>query len=135
VVKKRDTSGLKAWLLALASLIDDILLLVILFVVLKLFHVKITWVIILAVIAAVVVFFFIVHKALVPAIRRRKVTGAEALIGEAGVVTQTLKPRGMIKIKDEYWQAESVEGTINIGEGVEILGISGLLLEVRRKSS
>ena len=134
MAKKRDTSGLKAWLLALASLVDDILLLVILFVVLKIFHVKITWEIILAVVAAVAAFFFIMHKAIVPGLRRRKVTGAEALIGETGVVTQALTPQGMIKIKDEYWKAKSAEGTINIGEQVEVLGISGLVLEVKKKA-
>ncbi len=128
-------SNLKAWLLALASLIDDILLLVILFVVLKIFHVKITWEIILAVVVVVVVFFFVIHKAIVPGLRRRKVTGAEALLGETGVVTQALNPQGMIKIQDEYWKAKSVEGTINEGEQVEVLGISGLIMEVKRKSS
>ena len=128
-------SNLKAWLLALASLLDDILLLVILFLVLKLLHVKITWEIILAVIAVIIAFFLIVHKAIVPAIRRRKVTGAEALIGETGVVTQMLKPHGMIKIKDEYWNAKSMAGTIDVGEIVEVLGISGLGLEVKKKNS
>jgi len=127
-------SNLKAWLLVLASFIDDALLLVILFVALKLFHVKITWDIIIAVVAVVIVFFFIMHKAVVPAIRRRKVTGAEALIGETGAVTQTLAPRGMIKVKDEYWNALSGEGTINIGEVVEVVGISGLVLNVKRKN-
>lgn len=134
MVKKRDTSGLKAWLLVLASLIDDILLLVILFVVLKIFHVKITWEIILAVVALVVAFFFIMHNAIVPGLRRRKVTGAEALIGETGVVTEALTPQGMIKIKDEYWKAKSAGDTINIGEQVEVMGISGLILKVKKKS-
>ena len=134
MINKRDTSGLKAWLLVLASLIDDILLLVILFVVLKIFHVKINWEIILAVVALVVAFFFIMHKAIVPGLRRRKVTGAEALIGETGIVTQALTPKGMIKIKDEYWKAKSAGDTINIGEQVEVLGISGLVLEVRKKA-
>jgi membrane-bound ClpP family serine protease len=127
-------SNLKAWLLALASLIDDILLLVILFVALKLFRVEITWAIILAVVAVVIAFFFIMHKAIVPAIRRRNVTGAEGLIGETAMVTQTLKPRGMVKVKDEYWNARSVEGTINVGEAVEVVGISGLVLDVKRKN-
>ncbi len=134
MVKKRDTSDLKAWLLVLASLIDDILLLVILFVVLKIFHVKITWEIILAVVALVVAFFFIMHNAIVPGLRRRKVTGAEALIGETGVVTEALTPQGMIKIKDEYWKAKSAGDTINIGEQVEVMGISGLILKVKKKS-
>jgi membrane-bound ClpP family serine protease len=134
VTEKRDTSGLKAWWLALASLIDDVLFLVILFVVLKFFHIKITWEIILTVVASVVVFFFIIHKAIVPAIRRRKINGTEALMGEVGIVTQTLNPSGIIKIKDEYWKAISIEATINAGEEVEIVGISGLVLKTKKKN-
>ena len=133
MAKKRDTSGLKAWLLALASLTDDIILLVLLFVVLKLFHVKISWPVILFVALAVVFFFFIMHKAVVPGLRRRKVTGAEGMIGMTGRVTQALAPAGTIKIKDEYWQAKSLQGKIDAGEEVEVVGISGLVLEVKKK--
>lgn len=133
MAKKRDTSGLKAWLLALASLIDDVALLVLLFLVLKIFHVKINWPIILVVVVFVVAFFFIMHKAVVPGLRRRKVTGAEGMIGMTGKVTQTLQPHGMIKIKDEYWKAKSLEDKIITGEEVEVVGISGLVLEVKRK--
>jgi membrane-bound ClpP family serine protease len=41
----------------------------------------------------------------------------------------------MVKIKDEYWQAKSVEGEIEIGSKVEVTKISGLHLEVRRKET
>lgn len=128
-------SGLKAWLLVLASLIDDILLLVILFVLLKIFHVRITWPIILVIVAMVAGFFFIMHKAIVPGLRRRRVTGAEGMIGMVGTVTQALQPRGAVKINDEYWKAQSIAGNIETGEEVEVVGISGLVLEVKRRGS
>jgi membrane-bound ClpP family serine protease len=133
MAKKRDFAGLKAWLLALASLIDDVVLLVLLFVILRLFHIEITWPVILFVLLAVVAFFFIIHKAIVPGLRRRKVTGAEGMIGLTGSVAESLAPDGTVKISDEYWKAKSLEGKINTGEEVEVVGISGLELEVRRK--
>jgi membrane-bound serine protease (ClpP class) len=133
LTKQRDTTGLKAWLLTLASLIDDVLFIGILFLVLRLVHVKITWPIILFVAAVVVAFFFIMHKAIVPGLRRRKMTGAEGMIGLTGVVTQTLQPLGMIKIEDEYWKANASEGNIGVGDEVEVVGINGLVLEVKRK--
>jgi membrane-bound ClpP family serine protease len=66
---------------------------------------------------------------------RRRVTGAEGMIGLTGTVTQTLQPRGTVKINDEYWKAKSLEGKIGKGEEVEVVGISELVLEVKRRVS
>jgi membrane-bound serine protease (ClpP class) len=126
-------SGLKAWLLVLVSLLDDAALLAVIFLALWLYHVKITWPIILAVCLAVVAYLVVMHKAVVPALRRRKVTGAEGMIGQTGKVIHPLQPEGMIKIKDEYWEARTVSGNIGADEEVEVLGMDGLVLEVRRK--
>jgi membrane-bound ClpP family serine protease len=131
--KKGEISARKAWLIVLASLLDDALVLALIFIGLWLFHVEITWWIILIVMVAIVAFFLIMHKAVVPAIRRRKISGAEGMIGTVGEVTQPLNPKGMVKIKDEYWNAVSNTGNIELGEEVEVLGINGLNLEVKRK--
>jgi membrane-bound serine protease (ClpP class) len=133
VGNKGELSAFKAWLIVLASLIDDAVLLVLIFLALRFFHVKITWPIILVAGLAVVIFFVIMHKAVVPALRRRQMTGAEGMIGVTGKVTQALKPQGVIKIKDEYWKAISVDDNIGIGEDVEVVGINGLILDVKRK--
>jgi membrane-bound ClpP family serine protease len=131
--KKSETSILKAWLFILASLIDDALVLVLVFLGLWYFHVRITWAIIMIIAMGMVAFVFIMHRAVVPAMRRRKVTGREGMLGMTGRVTQTLDPKGMVDIKGEYWQARSVEGKIERGEEVEVVGIERLKLEVRRK--
>lgn len=133
--RKGEISTLKAWLIVLASLIDDAAVLALIFLGLWFFHVKITWAIILAVALVVIAFFIIMHKAVVPSLRRKKVTGAEGMVGLKGEVTQPLKPKGVVKIKGEYWKARSVEGEIGVGEDVEVLAINGLDLEVRRKVS
>jgi membrane-bound ClpP family serine protease len=132
-VDKGELSNLKAWLIVLASLLDDAALLVLIFLALRFFHVKITWPIILVAGLAVVIFFVIMHRAVVPALRRRRMTGAEGMIGVTGKVTQALQPQGVIKIKDEYWQAKSIDGDIGIDEDVEVVEINGLILEVKRK--
>jgi membrane-bound ClpP family serine protease len=133
--KKGEISIRKAWLIVLASLIDDIALLVLIFIGLWLFHVEITWWIILIVAVVIVAFFLVMHKAVVPAIRRRKVSGAEGMIGMTGEVTEPLKPKGIVKIKGEYWQAVCTEGDVDKGEDVEVSGIKGLNLEVRKKKN
>jgi membrane-bound serine protease (ClpP class) len=75
------------------------------------------------------------HQAVIPSLRRRKVTGSEGMIGMIGRVTESCHPKGTVKIKDEYWQAKSVEGDIDVGEDIEVVGIDRLILEIRRKAS
>lgn len=135
MAKKGEISAMKAWLIVLASLIDDVAVLVLIFLGLWIFHVKITWWLILVIGLAMVVFVFIMHRAIVPGLRRRKMTGAEGMIGMSGMVTELLNPKGVVKVKDEYWSASSVDGDIGTGEEVEVVGINGLNLEVKRKTS
>ena len=80
-------------------------------------------------------FVFFVHRAIVPSLRRRKVTGKEGMIGQIGEVTQACTPRGIIKVKDEYWTAKSLTGDLIVGEEVEIVSIDGLKVEVERRKS
>ena len=127
-------STLKAWLLVLVSLVDEAILLVLIFLGLKFFHVAITWPLILVVALVVIVYFFIIHKAVVPAIRRRNAAGADGMIGLVGEVTQALNSQGVIKINGEYWHALSLDGDIGVGEEVDVVGINGLVLEVKRKN-
>lgn len=134
MVKKSEISVLKAWLIVLVSLLDDAVVLTLVFLGLWLFHVKITWTLILVIGLVMVIFIFIMHKAVVPSLRRKKVTGTEGMIGMVGKVTEPLSPKGTVKVKDEYWKARSVEGDIGIGEEVEVVGIAGLSLEVKRRT-
>ena len=130
---KDKNSALKAWLLILASFADEAILLVLLFATLKVFRVDITWPVILVAVLGVVAYFIIMHKAVVPALRRRRTTGSEGMIGRTGKVSRALKPQGVVKIGDEYWEAKSVQGDIQVNEKAEVVGIRGLMLEVKRK--
>jgi len=117
VNNKGEISTLKAWLILLASLIDDAALVALIFLALWFFNEKITWVIILVLVAAVAGFFFLMHRAIVPGLRRRKITGAEGMLGVEGRVVKALAPRGIVKIKNEYWNARSVDSAIAPREG------------------
>lgn len=125
----------KVWLIVLVSLLDDIAVLALIILGLWYFHVEITWGLILIIALAMAVFVFIMHRAIVPSLLRKKVVGAEPMIGLAATVTESLCPRGLVRIKGETWKAVSVEGTISIGEEVVVMRITGLSLEVRRKVS
>jgi membrane-bound ClpP family serine protease len=135
MVKQDGMSVRKAWLVVAISFIDDAAILALIFLGLWFFKVQITWTIILVVGLAMVLLVFLMHKAIIPSLRRKKVTGAEGMIGMTGKVTEPCRPKGTIKIHDEYWQAISVEGDIAVDEEVEVVGIDRLVLEVRRKTA
>lgn len=131
--KKPEMSALKAWLLVLASLLDELAVLGLIILILWLCHVEFTWWLILVVVVFILIFGFIMHRAVVPALRRRNLTGAEGMLGMTGEVTQTLNPAGEVKIKGEYWTAKSVSGIIEVGEYIEVTAINGLVLDVKKK--
>jgi membrane-bound ClpP family serine protease len=130
---KGEPSTLKLWLIVLIALLDDAAALALVFLALWYFGVDIPlWAMVLSGLAAGT-FIFVLHRAVVPSLRRKKVTGAEGMLGETGEVTKALRPEGTIMVGGEYWQAKSLDGDIDKGEEVEITGIDGLRLEVRRR--
>jgi len=60
--------------------------------------------------------------------------GKPALIGQVGVVTKTIDPRGMVQVAGELWSAEAAEPGEALPEGtrVEVVDVEGLRLKVRR---
>ena len=77
-------------------------------------------------------FFFIVSFAF-RALRAPKSMGKALLIGQVGVVVQTIHPRGSIHLNGEMWSAEALDPEIPLVEGaqVEVVAVDGLRLKVR----
>lgn len=65
--------------------------------------------------------------------RRRVTSGAEALIGAAGVALTDLRPTGIVRVQGEEWNAFSPGGEIRKGEEIEVLAIRGLQAVVGRR--
>jgi len=126
---------MKAWLIVLVALLDDIAVLALLFLILWAFDVEIPVYLLVIIALLAGTFIFIVHRAIVPSLRRRKVTGTEGMIGMVGEVTEKLMPKGSVKVNGEYWQARSVGGDIGVGEEVEIVAVKGLTLEVKQRET
>lgn len=65
--------------------------------------------------------------------RRRSPVGAEALVGRVATATGRLDPEGRVRLDGELWSAR-LEGAaaVDPGEAVEVCGVDGLLLVVRR---
>ena len=68
--------------------------------------------------------------------RKRSVAGAEGLVGLEARVVEPVRPgrRGKVFVNGEYWDARS-EVELERDEVVEVRGMKGLVLEVRRKSA
>jgi len=67
-----------------------------------------------------------------PTRRRKKLTGAEAMIGKTGIAWTDLKPKGEIRVEGVTWRAESLSGDINKGEQVTVKALKGLVVLVEK---
>ena len=77
-------------------------------------------------------FFIIVGRLGLKAQRRKKLTGAEGMLGEEGEAVEDFKKgRGKVLVHGEIWNAESEE-EIKKGEPVEVKGVKGLKLIVEK---
>jgi membrane-bound serine protease (ClpP class) len=58
--------------------------------------------------------------------------GIEGMIGAVGTARDRLAPAGTVLVHGEYWTAEA-DGTIDAGAPIEVTGVEGLRLRVRRR--
>jgi membrane-bound serine protease (ClpP class) len=87
------------------------------------------WVIVPVAVAMVGFFGFAVQAAL--RVRRRPPDmRIENLVGQEGVVTTDLTPRGVVHVASESWTADSVAGSIPKGSRVRVVETQGLRLQV-----
>jgi membrane-bound serine protease (ClpP class) len=72
---------------------------------------------------------------------RRQTAGVDEMVGLIGRCESDLDPKGKVFVRGEYWNAilqdsDSSEGAsagrVNLGDTVEVLGVDGLTLRVRR---
>jgi len=133
MTEKHEISTKKAWLIILVSLIDDIIILALAGLALWYFKVKLPVWAMIAIGLALGAFIFVRTWAVLPSLRKKKVTGAEGMIGLTGEVVKSSKSGMVIMVSGEYWQTKYPDGDIEVGEEVEIVGINRLSLEVKRK--
>ena len=130
-----EISKKKAWTIILISLLDDVVILILLGLAVWYFKITLSWWLWVIIGLGLAGFIFIRTWAVLPALRRKKISGAEGMIGEACEVIQPLKPEGTVRLGIEYWHAVSLEGDIEAGEQVEIVRLDRLKLEVKRRQS
>lgn len=124
---------LKDWLIFFGLLADEAVAVGLVLLVLWAFDISIPiWtVVVLALALGGVAFVF--HRSVVPSFHRRRVAGAEGMVGLSGEVIEPLQPVGVVRVKGEYWKAESENGEVPAGKTVEVSSVKGLVLRVRRR--
>ena len=132
-MRERMKGTIKDWLMVLVLLLDEAVALVLVLLVLWFFRITVSLPVVIGIALALGTSAFITHKVIIPSFHKKKVTGSEGMIGLEGEVIEPLTPVGVIKVEGEYWKAKSVGGDIMAGEDVEILGLNGLILKVKRK--
>ena len=60
---------------------------------------------------------------------KRRVVGAQTLIGKVGEVRQACRPVGQVFVNGELWEARCEDGA-DTGTRVRVLAVNGLTLEV-----
>ena len=123
----------KDWLIVGILLLDEVAALVLVYLVLWVFKIRMP--VEVAVLFGLLLgtFIFITHKVIIPSFHKEQVTGSEGMIGMEGKVVEPLTPFGFVRVEGELWKAKSVVEDIAEGEDVEIVGLKKLTLEVKRK--
>ena len=92
---------------------------------------RVSWYVILPMVLTTAGFFVFALSFALRAQMRQPTTGQEGLVGARCKVVSPIKPEGKVFVHGEYWNAESDEA-LETGETVEVVGVSELVLKVRR---
>ncbi len=87
---------------------------------------------IIATTAVTTLFFLFVAGMGLKAQRTKPVIGMQTFIGKIGEVINTLDPKGIVKVNDEIWNAESLSEKIAEGEKIIVREIKNLTLYVEK---
>jgi len=124
----------KDWLIILVVLLDEVIVVALVFLALWLLGVEVPLPVIIVTALLLGAIVFITYKLVIPALHKKRITGSEGMVGLEGTVIEPLTPVGTVRVGGENWKAKSDDENIAAGEEVEILGVDGLTLRVSRKS-
>jgi membrane-bound ClpP family serine protease len=119
----------------LATLAEEIAIILIVLLVLPRFGVHIPLPGLIGLVAGVSVYAVISYRQASRALMKEPLAGFTTMVGSRGKVIRPLAPDGLIKIRDELWEATSAGRRIDAGEEVIVVGQAGLKLVVRKATA
>ncbi len=90
----------------------------------------VSWQVVIVMTLLLLVFFFVVVGAAVRAHMRKVETGEQGMLGTKGRALEAIDPAGMVLVEGERWRARAVDGGIEKGKSVRVVGQEGLTLMV-----
>jgi membrane-bound ClpP family serine protease len=115
------------------TLLDEIALVLIVFLVLPKLGIHLPLGVLIALVVAFGGCSVMLYRLVAPVLNKKQLTGPEALIGIKGKVVTPLNPKGYIKVCGELWEALSTDTSISTDEEVVVIGLEGLTLHVTGK--
>lgn len=115
----------------LSTLLEETALVAIVLVGLPELGIKIPLAGLIALMVAWAAITVIMYRAGSRALKRKPITGLEAMIGSKGKAVNPLEPEGLVKIGAELWRARSVKDKISVGDEVIVVAQEGSKLIVR----
>jgi len=119
----------------LATLAEEIAIVLIVLLVLPRFGLHMPLPGLIGLVTGLAVWCFISYRQASRALRKEPVAGFTTMVGSRGKIVSPLAPNGLIKIRNELWEATSVGGRIDTGEEVIVVGQAGLKLVVRKATA
>ena len=118
----------------LATLLEEIALVVFIFLGLPMLGVEVPLGGLVAMMAGIVTYGVISYRLGSRALRKKPVAGLSNMVGIRGEVVKTLAPEGTVRIGGELWGAKTTGQEIEEGKGVIVVKRDGLKLTVRKDS-
>ncbi len=111
------------------SLVDEALIILVLFFVLSRFGIEMPlWLIITLVLIFSLITYVIYHT-----LKKKPLLGFDNMIGKSGMTVNQIARKGTIRIDRELWHAETDSENIEAGEEGTVIGQTGLKLTVIKK--
>jgi len=114
----------------IVSLIDEAIIIFILFFVLSQFGIEMPVWLIITLVLIFSTITFLVYRAQ----SRHSLLGFENMVGMGGITVSPIARKGTVKIGRELWHAETDSENIEVGIEVTVVGQTGLKLTVIKKN-
>ena len=118
----------------MATLLEEIALVVFVFLGLPMLGVEVPLGGLIAMMAGIATYGVISYRLGSRALRKKPVVGLSDMVGIRGEVVKTLAPEGTVRIGSELWDAKTTGQEIEEGQGVIVVKRDGLKLTVRKDS-
>jgi membrane-bound ClpP family serine protease len=119
----------------LATLAEEIAIVLIVLLVLPRFGFHTPLPGLIGLVAGVSVYAVISYRQASRVLRKEPMAGFTTMVGSRGKVVSPLAPDGLIKIRNELWEATSAGRRIGTGEEIIVVGQAGLKLVVRKATA